>query len=66
MLMTRNGILNGSAPNGKKQISAMLQKHWKEYSYFWLAGNEGMGKEMETTIQGYIGTSIAFHSVVPS
>ena len=27
-------------------------------AYLWLAGNEGMEKKMETTIMGYIGTTI--------
>ena len=33
----------------------------------WLAGNEGMEKTMETTIMGYIGTSIRIPSFfIPS
>ena len=29
-------------------------------------GNEGMEKNMETTIMGYIGTTVRIHSLVPS
>ena len=32
----------------------------------WLAGNEGMGKKMETPTMGYIGTTIRIHSFIPS
>ena len=32
-------------------------------SYLWLARNEGMEKKVETTIMGYIGTTIAIHSM---
>ena len=32
----------------------------------WLAGNEGMEKNMETIIMGYIGTYIRIHSFIPS
>ena len=28
------------------------------FTYVWLAGNEGMGKKMETTIMGHTGTII--------
>ena len=31
-------------------------------TFLWLAGNEGMEKKMETTIMGYIGTTIRIHS----
>ena len=34
--------------------------------YLWLAGNEGIEKQMETTIMGYIGTTIRIHSFIPS
>ena len=34
-------------------------------SYLWLAGTEGMEKNMETTIMSYIGTAIRIHSFVP-
>ena len=34
--------------------------------YLWLAGNEVMEKKMETTIMGYIGTTIRIHSFIPS
>ena len=32
----------------------------------WLAGNEGMGKKMETTIMSYIGITIRIHADIPS
>ena len=32
------------------------------FSGLWLAGNGGMEKKMETTIMGYIGTTIRVHS----
>ena len=32
----------------------------------WLAGNEGMEKKTETTILGYIGSSVRIHSFIPS
>ena len=32
----------------------------------WLAGNEGMKKNMETTIMGYVGTTIRIHSFIHS
>ena len=31
----------------------------------WLAGNEGMEKEMETITMGYIGTTRKIHSFIP-
>ena len=31
----------------------------------WLSGDEGMEKKMETTIMGYIGTTIRIHSFIP-
>ena len=34
--------------------------------YLRLAGNEGMEKKMETTILGYIGTTLRMHSFIPS
>ena len=33
---------------------------------FWLAGNEGVEKNMETTIMGYLGTTTRIHSFIPS
>ena len=35
-------------------------------SYLWVAGNEGMDKTMETTMMGYIKTTIRIHSFIPS
>ena len=32
----------------------------------WLAGNEGVANNMETTIMGYIGTPVRIHSFTPS
>ena len=37
-----------------------------ESAYLWLAGGEGIGKNMETTIMGYIGTTIRIQSFIPS
>ena len=34
-------------------------------SYFRLAGNEGM-KNMETSLMGYVGTTMRIHSFIPS
>ena len=42
---------------------------WKLGVYrgcLWLAGNEGMQKILETTIMGYMGTTIRIHSFIPS
>ena len=36
------------------------------YTGLWLTGNEGMEKNMETAIMGYIGTTIRIHSFIPS
>ena len=36
-----------------------------QFTYLWLAGNEGMEKKMETTIMGYVGTSIRIQSFIP-
>ena len=35
-------------------------------SGLWLAGNEGMEKNMEIAVMGYIGTTIRIHSFIPS
>ena len=35
-------------------------------TYLWLAGNEGREKKMETTIMGYIGTTVRIHFFIPS
>ena len=32
----------------------------------WFAGSEGREKNMETTLTGYIGTTIGIHSFIPS
>ena len=37
-----------------------------DFSRLWLAGNEVMEKDMETTIVGYIGATIRIHSFIPS
>ena len=31
----------------------------------WLAGNGGMEQDMETTIMGYIGTTMSIYSFIP-
>ena len=36
------------------------------FTYLWSAGNGGMEKEIETTIMGYIRTTIRIHSFIPS
>ena len=35
-------------------------------THLWLAGNEGMETNMETTIMGYIGNTIRIHSFTPT
>ena len=37
----------------------------KQLTYPWLAKNEGMEKKMETTIMGFIGTTIRIYSLNP-
>ena len=34
--------------------------------YLCSAGNEGMEKKMDTTIMGYVGTTLRIHSFIPS
>ena len=41
-------------------IPLMLNHTWHLVSY------EGMEKEMETSIMGYIGTTVSVHSFIPS
>ena len=36
------------------------------YTGLWLAGNEGMDKNMETAMTGYIGATIRIHSFILS
>ena len=38
---------------------------FRDYSGLWSAGNDGMGKEMETTLLGYTGTAIRILSFIP-
>ena len=38
----------------------------QQFPYLWLAGNEGLETKMETTIMGYIGTSIRIHCSIPN
>ena len=43
---------------GPWEGSTILQMHTKTQAGLRLAGNEGMDMKMETTIMGYIGTTI--------
>ena len=36
------------------------------FTGLWLTRNAGMEKKMESTIMGYIGTTISIHSCIPS
>ena len=47
-------------------LSPTLGRRDRLSSGLWLAGNEGMERNMETAILGYIGITIRIHSFIPS
>ena len=51
-----------------KEHLAECVRRWEELSYsgLWLAADEGMQKKMETTVMGYIRTTIRIDSFTPS
>ena len=55
----RDSEAAAEAPGNNLDLRAII-------SYLWLAGDEDMEKYMETTIMGYIGTTIRTHSFITS
>ena len=60
---SRNNGSRSSLPfRGRRTARGRLcRRHVTAYVVIWLAGNEGMEKNMETTVIGYIGTTIRIH-----
>ena len=55
-----------SLPKPSSQPSYILWIEGVGFTGLWLAGNEGMEKNMETIVVGYTGTAKGIHSFIPS